>query len=331
METVIITGGRGASGRWIVDRLAGEYEVVVIDYEHPGLGVTPATNVSFRAADLADRGETLDVVSAVNPDAVVHWAAIPVAGTHPAGRVFETNVLAAHNVLTAAGRADARIVQASSDGAYGFFFADPTPLPDALPVTEDHPLRPEDPYGLSKVTAEETAAAVARAHDVPAVSIRPSWIQYPGAYACREEEYVDDLDAGAGNFWSYVDVRDVADLVAAALDRTGDATGAGDVDAETDEATSEPSDAGVEDGPAVPAGTHEAINCVAADNALGRPLRELIGEVYGELPAETNVDPGDDRGAYAIRKAKRLFDWQPSRSWRTAASETVAEPTLLER
>ncbi len=314
METVIITGGRGASGRWIVDRLADAYEVVVVDYEHPGLGVTPAENVSFRAADLADRGEALDVVSAVDPDAVVHWAAIPVAGTHPEGRVFETNVLAAHNVLTAAGRADARIVQASSDGAYGFFFADPTPLPDALPVTEDHPLRPEDPYGLSKVTAEETAAAVARAHDVPAVSIRPSWIQYPGAYACREAGYVENLDAGAGNFWSYVDVRDVADLVAAALDRTADV---GDVDADGDDV--------------VPAGTHEAVNCVAADNALGRPLRELIGEVYGELPAETDVDSGDDRSAYAIKKAKRLFDWDPSRSWRTAASETVAEPTLVKR
>jgi len=139
METVLVTGGRGASGRWIVDRLAGDYEVVVVDYEHPGPGVDPTSHVSFRAADLADRGEALDVVHAVDPDVVVHWAAIPVAGTHPDGRVFETNVHAAKNVLDAAGRADARIVQASSDGAYGFFFADPTPFPDELPITEDHP------------------------------------------------------------------------------------------------------------------------------------------------------------------------------------------------
>ncbi len=317
METVIVTGGRGASGRWIVDRLATDHEVVVVDYERPGLGATPAENVSFRAADLADRGEALDVVDAVDPDAMVHWAAIPVAGTHPEGRVFETNVLAAHNVLTAAGRAGARIVQASSDGAYGFFFADPTPIPETLPVTEEHPLRPEDPYGLSKVTAEETAASVARAHDVPAVSIRPSWIQYPGAYACREAEYVDDLDAGAGNFWSYVDVRDVADLVAATLEGTaGHESGAGDANA--GEA-------------AIPSGTHEAVNCVAADNALGRPLSELIREVYGELPAEIDVDPDDDRSVYSTRKAERLFGWRPSRSWRTAASEAVAEPTLVTR
>ena len=306
MKTVLVTGGRGASGRWVVDRLAGDHEVVVVDYDHPGLGVDPAPNVSFRAADLAMRGEALDVVSAVDPDAVVHWAAIPVAGTHPEGRVFETNALAAHNVLTAAGRADAPVVQASSDGAYGFFFAEPTPFPDELPVTEAHPLRPEDPYGLSKVTAEAAAGAAARRHGVPAVSVRPSWIQYPGAYACREPGYVEDRSAGAGNFWSYVDVRDVTDLVARAVD---DLLG---------------------DDPAVEPGTHEAVNCVAADNALGRPLLDLIREEYGAVPADCAVDEGDDRSAYAIEKAERLFGWQPSRSWRDAADEDVPEPTPFE-
>ena len=306
MATVLLTGGRGASGRWIADRLATDHDVVVVDYDHPGLDREPAPGLSFRAADLADRGEALDVVAAVDPDVVVHWAAIPVAGTHPEGRVFETNVLAAHNVLTAAGRADAPIVQASSDGAYGFFFAEPTPMPDEVPVTESHPLRPEDPYGLSKVTAEQTAAAVARRHDVSAVSLRPSWIQYPGAYACRAPAYTDDLDAGAGNFWSYVDVRDVAALVARAVDalRT--------------------------DRPPIPPGTHEAVNCVAADNALGRPLLELLRAVYDEVPEATAVSDDDDRSAYAIERAADRFGWEPQHSWRTAAAATVEEPTLFE-
>jgi len=320
METVLVTGGRGASGRWVVDRLAGDYEVVVVDYERPGAEADPAPHVSFRAADLADRGEALDTVHAVDPDAVVHWAAIPVAGTHPDGRVFETNVGAAKNVLDAAGRADARIVQASSDGAYGFFFAEPTSFPDELPVTEDHPLRPEDPYGLSKVTAEAAAGAVARREEVPAVSIRPSWIQYPGEYACRSDGYVGDLDAGAGNFWSYVDARDVADLVAAALAGT----------------------AGAE--PAVAPGSHEAVNCVAADNALGRPLLDLLRESYGAIPddcaiderafAESPVEEVADRGAYAIDKAERLFGWTPSHSWREAAADGAGDdapdPTLFD-
>ena len=294
METVLVTGGRGASGRWIVDRLAGDYEVVVVDYDHPGLGVDPAPHVSFRAADLAERDQALDVVAAVDPDAVVHWAAIPVAGTHPEGRVFETNALAAKHVLDAAGRADAPVVQASSDGAYGFFFAEPTPFPDELPVTEAHPLRPEDPYGLSKVTAEAAAGAAARRHGVPAVSVRPSWIQYPGAYACRAEEYVTDLDAGAGNFWSYVDARDVAELVAAALES--------------------------------PHSGHEAVNCVGPDNALGRPLPELMREQYGRLPDDCAVE--GDAAAYSVAKAERLFGWEPTHSWREASDEEVAPPDV---
>ena len=308
MDTVLVTGGRGSSGRWIVDRLAGEYDVVVADYEHPGLDVESAPHVSFRAADLAARGEALDTVAAVDPDAVVHWAAIPVAGTHPDGRVFETNVHAAKHVLDAAGRANAPIVQASSDGAYGFFFAEPTPLPDELPITESHPLRPEDPYGLSKVTAEAAAGTMARREGLPAVSIRPSWIQYPGTYSCRSDAYVEDLDSGAGNFWSYVDVRDVADLVAVAI---------ADL---------------LSDDPAVAPGTHEAVNCVAADNALGRPLLDALWESYGDVPNDPTVEAGDDRTAYAIEKAEQLFGWTPSYSWRTAADETdVTEPTPFDR
>ncbi len=156
------------------------------------------------------------------------------------------------------------------------------------------------------MTAEAAAGAVARREGVPAVSLRPSWIQYPGEYACRSDGYVADLDAGAGNFWSYVDARDVADLVAAALART----------------------AGPD--PAVTPGAHEAVNCVAADNALGRPLLDLLRESYGEIPDDCALADGDDRGAYAIEKAERLFGWTPSRSWREGADEDVAEPTLFE-
>jgi len=157
------------------------------------------------------------------------------------------------------------------------------------------------------VTAEAAAGAVARRHDVPAVSVRPSWIQYPGEYACRDEQYVNDLSAGAGNFWSYVDVRDVADLAAAALAGTAGPN------------------------PAVAPGTHEAVNCVAADNALGRPLLDLLRESYGAIPDDCAVDEGDDRGAYAVATAERLFDWKPTRSWREAADESATEPTLFDR
>ena len=289
---IVVTGGRGTTGRWIVDRLAADNDVWCLDREHPGS--EGHRNVEYRALDLTDPGSVFDVFTEIDPDAVVHWAAIPVAGTHPGVEVYRNNTLSTHAVLRAAGRVGARVVQASSDGAYGFFFAEETPLPDALPITEAHARRPEDPYGLSKVVTEEIGSTVARREGVPVVSLRPTWIQEPGTYRCRGEEYLDDRSAGAGNFWSYVDVRDVATMVECALD--ADIAG------------------------------HEAFNCAAADNALGKPLVELIQTHYGAIPEECRVE--GDASVYSVAKAERLLGWTPSHSWREAADEDVSTPTV---
>ncbi|MGB9954466.1 NAD-dependent epimerase/dehydratase family protein [Haloarcula marismortui] len=289
---VVVTGGRGSSGRWVVDRLAEPHDVTVLDRRLPDGGGHP--EVDYRALDLTDAGSVFDSLTAIDPDAVVHWAAIPVAGTHPGVDLFRNNALAAHTVLSAAGRVGADVVQGSSDGAYGFFFAEETPVPDELPITEAHARRPEDDYGLSKVVTEEIGKAIARRDGISVASIRPSWIQIPGEYPCRAPEYVDDLAAGAGNYWSYVDVRDVVDLVEAAL-------------------------AGAVEG-------HEAFNCVGPDNALGRPLVELMREHYGRVPDDCTVE--GDAAAYATAKATAMLGWEPTRSWREAADEDVDVPTV---
>ena len=298
MQTVLVTGGLGKSGRWLVDGLADDYHVVCADFDHPGFDAQGRKGTEFRALDLTDRGSVFDLVTDVAPDAVVHWGSIPVARRHPGGDVFENNTLAAYNVLAAAGRVGARIVQASSDGAYGFFGASETPVPNELPISEAHALRPEDDYGLSKVAAEEIAKSVARRDGIPVASIRPSWIQYPGQYPCRDEGYVSDLAAGAGNYWSYVDIRDVASLVETALEATNDGRIEG----------------------------HEAFNCVGPDNALGRDLTELMREFYGGLPDDCSVE--GDASAYSVAKAEELLGWTPDHSWRDAAQEDVDEPEL---
>lgn len=277
---IIVTGGLGVSGAWILDRLATSHNVVCLDHERPADG--GRDGVEYRAVDLTDTGSVFDILTATNPDAVVHWAAIPVAGTHAGTELYRNNTLAAHNVLTAAGRVGADIVQASSDGAYGFFFAAETPVPDELPITETHPLRPEDPYGLSKVVTEEIAKTVTRRDGVSVVSLRPSWIQLPEEYPCRDPEYLEHPEAGAGNYWSYVDVRDVVDLVEAALNA--------DIDG------------------------HEAFNCVAPDNALGEPLEELLQAHIGSVPEDSTVE--GDASAYSTSKATSMLGWEPIRSWK---------------
>lgn len=301
MDTVVVTGGRGRSGRWLADRLAAEHRVVVVDLDHPGWEVSERDSVTFRACDLTDRGETLELLGAIDPDAVVHWAALPSPERHAGGRVFETNALATYNALVGAGHADADAVWASSESAYGLAFAEGDPLPAELPITEAHPLEPEDPYGTAKVAGEEVAKMVARRFGVAVVSARPSWIQYPGEYNCRAVAE-GDLAGGAGNCWSYVDVRDVADFVAAAV-----------AGSEAVHRT---------DGPA-----HEAVNVAATENYLGRPTAAAVEEYFGALPADCDLD--GEASALSTAKAAALFGWTPERSWRDAAAADVPEPSLL--
>ncbi len=93
-------------------------------------------------------------------------------------------------------RAGRNFVWASSESAYGLAFAEETPLPAYLPIDESHPTAPEDPYGTSKVAGEEVAKMVTRRDGVDVASIRPSWIQYPGEYNCRDVA-TGDLADGA--------------------------------------------------------------------------------------------------------------------------------------
>jgi nucleoside-diphosphate-sugar epimerase len=301
---VLVTGGLGRSGRWLVSRLARRRDVVCVDLSSPGggtgagaagtgEGVRLRPGITARAADLADRGEALDVVADCDPDAVVHWAAIRTPDRHGPGRVFETNVLAAHNVLTAAGRAGARVVQASSEAVYGRTFAAEPWLPDALPVTEGHPLLPEDPYGTSKVVAETVGGTVARRYGVPVVSARLPWVQYPGEYACRAR--ADDPAAGADTLWAYVDVRDVVSFVEAALEG--------------------------------PVEGHVPVNVAAADTYLARPTADLVRAAFGRLPPEFRL--GGRESTLSVARAEHRFGWTPAHSWREAAEEAVAPPRLL--
>jgi nucleoside-diphosphate-sugar epimerase len=294
-ETVLVTGGRGRSGRWICDHLAGEgYHVVCVDLDHPGWEVAERDRLSFRAVDLTDGAEVRDLVSMLQPSAVVHWAAIPAPERHAGTRVFETNVTSTYNVLDAAGRAGARIVCASSESAYGLAFAAETPLPAYLPIDEAHPTAPEDPYGTSKVAGEEVAKMMARRDGVSVAAIRPSWIQYPGEYNCRDVAE-GDLTGGIGNCWAYIDVRDVAGIVAAALD------------------------AEVEG--------FEAFNAAAADNYVGEATVGLVKEHFGALPERCELE--GEASVLSTAKAAELLDWRPEHGWREAAGETVPEPSLL--
>jgi nucleoside-diphosphate-sugar epimerase len=292
VSTALVTGAVGNVGSWIVDRLADRgVRVIGIDRERPA-GTRP--NAEFRVFDLLDQGETWETIYEVEPDAVVHLAAISDPLTTPGTRIFENNVTSTYNVLSAAGRAGTDVVWSSSQAAYGALFAERTWTPDYLPIDEEHERRPEDPYGLSKVCGEEIAGTVARRHGISVTTIRPATIFDPDRARARPHEDASDLriEERGGDFGSYVDVRDVARMVEAAL-------------------------AADHDG-------HEEVLCVADENYLGEATVELVEAICGTLPTECALE--GRQAALSNEKAADLLGWTPAYSWPSVDTEDVSSP-----
>ncbi|SEQ53901.1 NAD-dependent epimerase/dehydratase family protein [Natrinema salaciae] len=293
---LVVTGATGGAGSWIVDHFASEgHDVVGVDLERPP---GERDGVTFLAADLSDQGRAWEVILDHDPDAVIHFAGIPRLGIATGTETFLTNVTTAYHVFEAAGRTGADVIWASSESLYGMPFAAEPFLPDYLPIDEAHPMRPEDGYGTSKLVGEELAAKTVRRYGVSVASIRPSWIQYPGAYPVADERAAFDLATAdrSGNFWSYVDVRDVVSIVDAALEAEIDG--------------------------------HEPYLAVAEENYLDRETAAVIEAVFGDLPDECTLD--GDESAFSTAKAREELGWEPAHSWREAEGEAPRGPTFLE-
>lgn len=305
IESAVVTGGLGGLGSWIVDDLAERgVDVLSIDRFSPS-GEGP-DNVSFYQADLTDQGQAWELIEYADPDAVIHCANVPEMGVHAGGKTFENNVLSSYNVMDAAGQVGAEVVWMSSECTYGTVFAETTELPNYFPIDEAHPTGAPDPYGTSKVVGEEIAGMVTRRYGIPITSVRPSWINYPGEYFTTEIRETFDPETAAvtgdrnthipsGNFWSYVDIRDMVSLVDAVLDA--------DIEG------------------------HEVYLGVADENYLGRPTAETIEAVFGDLPEDCALE--GEQSALSNAKAKADLDWEPAHSWQSAQDEDVPAPSFV--
>lgn len=209
---LLITGGAGRLGRWVVNELRGDHDLVVAGLEEPSSD-TVRPDVRYEQADLTDAAAAIRVADGA--EAIVHLAAIP----SPVGRepqdVFANNTISTFNVVEAAIRQGARkVIYSSSGSALGFAFRFRDMVPDYMPMDEEHPLRPQDAYGLSKLLGEEILEAATRRTGIRTIVLRPTSVVSPEDYAERVPRM---LDNGGGTL-SYVDARDFARAVRAALD-----------------------------------------------------------------------------------------------------------------
>lgn len=166
-RSVLVTGGAGYIGSHTCKALAAAgYSPVTLDnlvYGHRWA----VRWGEFEQADLADREALERILRRHDIGAVIHFAAYAYVGesmTDP-GRYFRNNVANSLNLLEAMRAAGVgRIVFSSTCATYG--------VPDACPIAEDHPQRPVNPYGESKLFIERALHWNGLAHDLRWMALR---------------------------------------------------------------------------------------------------------------------------------------------------------------
>jgi nucleoside-diphosphate-sugar epimerase len=177
--------------------------VVSLDRRPPSDGYKPAWSV-----DLRQPGALFEACEGA--DAVVHLAAHIAPGLASDCDTFNDNVALTYNVLKAAAvQKVRRAVIASSIGAYGYLYGRAGEAPLYLPIDEDHPCRPTDPYGLSKLVGETACEAFADAGAMSIASLRLPGVNYDPSFR-RIEGFMKDPAYRKPGFWTYIDARDAA-------------------------------------------------------------------------------------------------------------------------
>ena len=288
---VLVTGARGKVGVAAVAELqrAG-HEVTATDLGAPEYRALSPGEAPYLQADLTDAGAVYAIVRGM--DAVVHAGAIPDPLHHAPHVVFANNVMAGFNVVEACVRWQvARLVNISSETVPGFIFAERPGLPPYLPIDEQTPAAPQDPYAFGKHVIEQWCDAAVARSELSVVSIRPSWVQRDAEdYERNLGPVVRDPTQRSLGFWSYTDNDDLAVAIRLAVE--------------------------------VPLTGHEVVYVAQPDNATHQQLGDLVAAAFPgaeiELRDTTAASPpvGAGRSGIDSSKAQQLLGWSPTRSWR---------------
>jgi UDP-glucose 4-epimerase len=164
---ILVTGGAGYIGSHAVRLLdrAG-HEVWV--YDNLSLGHRSAVPAGrLIEGDLADRERLTGALREREIEAVMHFAAFALVGesmSDPA-KYYQNNVVASLSLLEAMRAAGvSKIVFSSTTATYG--------EPKRIPITEDEPQQPINPYGFAKLVIERALADYARAYGFGYAALR---------------------------------------------------------------------------------------------------------------------------------------------------------------
>lgn len=302
---VLVTGGGGYIGSVAIERLRDHgHDVVALDSLVRGHRGAIPEDVELVEADLRNPSETAEAVKAANPDAIMHFAAlhlVPESVSDP-GAYYQTNVGGGINLLCAARDFGVtKFVFSSTAAVYG--------EPKSLPVKEDEPKEPINPYGHSKYMVEQFFPAFEREHGINWAAFR--YFNVAGATEAHGEDHNPEthvipvaLEVLAGKreaftifgtdyptddgtcIRDYVHVVDLADAHIAAIEKLSESSLG-----------------------AVNLGTRDGFSVKEIVDAVERVTGKKLNVKYGERR------PGDPPALIAdTTKAQELIGWNPTRS-----------------
>ena len=169
MKRILLTGGSGYIGSVVARRLLDlGYDVAVFDNLERGHRAFVDRRAQLFEGDLRNAEEIDRAFSDVRPDAVFHFAAYALVGESMADPLlyFKNNVSGGVNLLSAMCNAGcSRIIFSSSCATYG--------VPATLPIEEEMPQQPTNPYGHSKLMFEQMCRWLQETK-----GLRPTFLRY---------------------------------------------------------------------------------------------------------------------------------------------------------
>jgi UDP-glucose 4-epimerase len=178
---ILVTGGAGFIGSNIVDAvLAHGHEVAVLDDLSTGKEANVSTEAKLYRADIRDADALARIFDDFKPEMISHQAAkADVRESLQLPQLYaEVNIIGSLNLLEQARRVGVqKVIYAGTGGAtYG--------EPNYLPVREDHPVNPLDPYGASKHHVEHYLYLYNHNY-----GLKYTVLRYPNVYGPRQNPF----------------------------------------------------------------------------------------------------------------------------------------------
>ena len=275
---IVVTGAAGRLGRRVVQLLVDRGQDVLAT-DRLDADDLPTR---FVRCELGDAGAVHSILEGA--EAVIHMGAIPGPQRAEPRVIFENNVAGDFNVMMSAAELGLRrVVFSSSAFGMGWAHDGNAFVPLYLPLDEEHPMMPFEPYGLTKQVGEDIGRMFARNSDTTVVSLRFTNVALPEVQAEFPWPAPTPEDPLTLVMWAYADARDVAEAHVLA------------VDAEIEE--------------------YEAFMLAQPSSRFAEPTIDLVKQNFGD---RVEIRDGLEGTASVIStaKAQRMLGWKPRHDWR---------------